>query len=178
MKPTTRGLLVLIAAATACAHDYYVSHTTQPKGAPIVARDASVLVGLPLDAGDERRDYVDSGWLTSQAIATALARYTDAARTAETTELRERYEEQAREAGWDHVVFPEILVWEDNNTQRLGIPDRLELRLTLTDARSGEVLDTTTIVGSSRTTLSWDDKPQDLLPVPLARYAKHIFEGS
>jgi hypothetical protein len=178
MKPTTRGLLVLIAAATACAHDYYVSHTTQPKGVPIVARDASILVGIPLDARDDQRDYVDSGWLTSQATAKALARYTDAARAAESAELIETYEKQAREAGWDHVVFPEILAWEDNNTQRWGIPDRLELRLTLTDARSGEVLDTTTIVGSSRTTPSWDDKPQDLLAVPLARYAKHIFEGS
>jgi hypothetical protein len=178
MTPTTRGLFVLIAAAVACAHNYDVRYTTRPLGKPVLAHGASILVGLPLDGGDEKRDYVDSGWITTQAIVTALAPYTDAVSAAETAELRDVYEGQAREAGWDYVIFPEILVWEDNNTRRWGIPDQLEVRLTLTDASTGEVLDTTVIAGSSRTSISWNDEPQDLLPVPLEQYAKRTFEGS
>jgi len=178
MTPTTRGLLVLIVAVVACAHNYDVRYTTRPRGEPVLAHGVSILVGLPLDAREEQRDYVDSGWFTTQAIVTALAHYTDAVSAAETAELRDVYEGQAQEAGQDYVIFPEILTWKDRNTRRWGIPDELEVRLTLTDARTGEVLDTTVIAGSSRTSISWNDKPQDLLPVPLERYAKRTFEGS
>ena len=48
--------------------------------------------------------------------------------------------------------------------------------LTLSDAGTGEILDTTAISGTSRIELSWNDRPQDLLPAPLERYASSLFE--
>ena len=178
MKPIMPGLLVLALAVTGCAHDYYSSFVSGPKGPPALEYGASILVGLAPDARDEDLEYVDSGWRTTDAIVAALASYTDAASAAETPATRETYEGQAREVGQQYVIFPEILVWKDRNTRRWGIPDLLEVRLTLTDAGTGEVLDTTTITGSSRTTISWNDQPQDMLPVPLEEYASRIFEGS
>ena len=178
MKPMTRGLLVLALAVTGCAHDQYSHFTSGQQGPPALEYGVSILVGLAPDARDEDVEYIDSGWRTTDAIIIALASYTDAAGAAEAPATREAYEEQAREAGQQYVIFPEILVWKNRNTRRYGIPDLLEVRLTLTDAGTGEVLDTTTIMGSSRTTISWNDQPQDMLPVPLEKYASRIFEGS
>jgi hypothetical protein len=91
-------------------------------------------------------------------------------------ESREEYEARAREAGLRYVLLPEIMIWKDRSTRRWGLPDLMEMRLTLSDAGTGEILDTTTISGTSRTGLSWNDRPQDLLRAPLERHASSLFE--
>jgi hypothetical protein len=177
MIPKIFTLCLPLVIMTACAHSYDVRSSNGSADAPILSGGASILTGLPLDGHDGRIVYLGSGQLTTDAIVAALSAYTDAVEAAETPETRGEYEAKAREAGLQYVLFPEILVWKDRNTRRWGLPDLLEVRLTLVDSGTGEVLDTTTISGSSRIELSWNDKPQDLLHVPLEGYASRIFEG-
>jgi len=75
------------------------------------------------------------------------------------------------------VIFPELLVWSDRNTGRYGFPDQLKLRLTLVDARTEDVVDVATLWATSRKTPSWNDRPEDLLPGALERYASRMFTG-
>jgi hypothetical protein len=177
MTPKVFALFVTLMVITACAHSYDVRSSNRSADGPILSRGSSILIGLPLDGHDGHFLYGGSAQLTTDAIAAAMSPYTDAVEAAETAETREEYEAKAREADLRYVLFPEILVWKDRNTRRWGLPDLPEVRLTLVDAGTGEVLDTTTISGTSRIELSWNNRPQDLLRVPPKRYASNIFEG-
>lgn len=176
MTPKILALAIPLMAMAACNHTYDVRSSERAANEPILQRGVSVLVGLPLDGRDENHSYAGSGQLTNDAIIVSLLRYTDAVEAAGTPETLEEYVTRARDAGIGYVIFPVITVWKDRNTRRWGLPDLMEVRLTLTDTASGEILDTTTISGSSRIEWSWDDRPQDLLLVPLERYASHLFE--
>ncbi len=176
MTPKTLALFVPLMAMAACSHTYDVRSLERAADGPLLERGASILVGLPLDGQENQYTYEGSGQLTTDAIVAALSPYTDAVEAAETPETREAYEARARDAGVRHVLFPEIMIWKDRDTRRWGVPDLMEVRLTLTDATTGETLDATVISGSSRIEPSWNDRPQDLLHVPLERYASSLFE--
>jgi hypothetical protein len=177
MTPKIFALFVTLMVIMACAHSYDVRSSNRSAEGPILPRGSSILTGLPLDGHDGHFIYEGSGQLTTDAIVAAMSPYTDAVEVAETADTREEYVAEAREAGLRYVLFPEILVWKDRNTRRWGLPDLLEVRLTLVDAGTGEVLDTTTLSGTSRIEPSWNNRPQDLLRVPLEHYASNIFEG-
>jgi len=176
MTPKIFALCVPLMAIAACSHTYDVRSSDRATDGPLLQRGASILTGLPLDGYDEHYAYYDSGQLTTDAIVAALRPFTEAVETAEMPETREEYEARAREASLRYVLFPEIMIWKDRDTRRWGLPDLMEVRLTLADAGTGEILDTTTISGTSRTGLSWNDRPEDLLRAPLERYASSLFE--
>lgn len=168
-------LAALVATSSACAHSYDTTYRSGPDGPANLERGASVLVGLALDGVFDGKFAYESGIQTANAIATALQPHSDSVTIASSAETREVYDAQAKQASIDYLIVPEILIWEDRNTQRWGIPDRVLVQLVLVDVNSGSVLDTTKISGTSRTSLSWNDQPQDLLPVPLEAYASRIF---
>jgi Domain of unknown function (DUF4823) len=169
--------LALAGLLAACAHSYRAEYSSGAQGAPLLPEEARILVGVSLDARERDLGYMDSGLITTDRILEALDRYTGEARAAESAESLEQYIDQARARELDYVIFPEILVWSDRNTQRYGFPDQLELRLTLVDARTKDVLDTATVSATSRKTPSWNDRPEDLLPGALERYASRMFTG-
>jgi len=170
-------LLVLLAMLAACGHTYHAQYSSGTRGAPLLPEDARILVGVPLDAQEQNLSYLDSGQLTTDRILEALDRYTAQARAAEKPERLDQYVDQARGLDLDYVLFPELLVWSDRNTQRYGFPDQLELRLTLVNAKSADVLDVATLSATSRVTPSWNDRPEDLLPGALERYTARMFKG-
>ena len=177
MTPKITALATVLTILAACSHTYDVRSSERAADGPLLQRGVSILVGVPLDGQDGHHTYAGSGQLTSQAIVVALFRFTDEVEAAATPEILDEYVARARAAGIGYVVFPEILIWKDRNTRRWGLPDLMEIQLTLVDAATGETLDTTTISGSSRIEWSWNDKPQDLLPTPLESYASGLFEA-
>lgn len=175
MTAKTLFLVMLASVTSACAHSYDIHFRSGSDGPANLEPGASVLIGLPLDGVFDGKFAYNSGYLTADAVATALHRHTEAAKTAETAETREVYETQANARSLDYLIVPEILIWEDRNTRRWGIPDAVLVQLLLVDVRNGSVLDTTKISGTSRTSISWNDQPQDLLEAPLEAYASRIF---
>jgi hypothetical protein len=176
MSPKILALVIPLMAVAACSHSYDVRSSERVADGPILQPGVSILIGLPLNGRDEGHTYDGSGQLTNDAIAVSLTRHSDAVEVAGAPETLEEYEARARDAGIGYVVFPVITIWKDRNTRRWGLPDLMEVHLTLVDAASGEILDTTTISGTSRMEWSWNDRPQDLLRAPLERYAASLFE--
>jgi len=170
-------LLALAVLWTACAHSYRAEYSSGPQGEPLLPEEARILVGVSLDAREQHLSYLDSGLTTTDRILEALDRYTGEARAAESPETLEHYVDTARALELDYVIFPELLVWSDRNTGRYGFPDQLKLRLTLVDARTEDVVDVATLWATSRMTPSWNDRPEDLLPGALERYASRMFTG-
>jgi hypothetical protein len=77
---------------------------------------------------------------------------------------------QAKQGGFTHYAEPIIVLWEDRATEWSGRPDRIIIRITMLDVASGQIVDVSTIQGSSKWATLGGDHPQDLLPVPMRRY--------
>jgi hypothetical protein len=75
----------------------------------------------------------------------------------------------------DYFVVPEILHWEDRNTEWSGKKDTLEIKLSVFDAADGTTLATTIISGKSKWATFGGDHPQDLLPEPVNRYVETLY---
>lgn len=74
--------------------------------------------------------------------------------------------EKTQAQPYGYYVIPEILHWEDRATEWSGIPDRLEVKLSIFDGNKKE-LASTIITGKSKWATLGGDHPQDLLPEPL-----------
>ena len=71
--------------------------------------------------------------------------------------------------------MPEILHWEDRNTEWSGIKDKIEIKLVVYDAATGNELASTIIAGKIKWATFGGDHPQDLLPEPLKRYVESLY---
>ncbi|MBP0494001.1 DUF4823 domain-containing protein [Pararoseomonas indoligenes] len=80
-----------------------------------------------------------------------------------------------RAVGADLVLVPVIAHWEDRATEWSGLPDRAEVLLTIYDAKTGAVVNRTSIQGRSTWFTFGGDHPQDLLPEPMNAYAASLF---
>jgi len=78
-------------------------------------------------------------------------------------------------AAVDYFVVPEILHWEDRNTEWSGKKDVIEIKITVVDAASGSALASSVISGKSKWATFGGDHPQDLLPKPLQAYVDSLY---
>jgi hypothetical protein len=83
--------------------------------------------------------------------------------------------EAARAGGHDYLIFPEIKHWEDRATEWSGKSDKIEVRITIIDARTGDLVDSVDVRGKSRWGTFGGDHPQDLLAVPIEDFVAEAF---
>ena len=76
---------------------------------------------------------------------------------------------------YDYYVIPEILYWEDRATEWSGIPDKIEVKVSVYDGQSAKELASTIILGKSKWATFGGDHPQDLLPDPLNKYVESLY---
>lgn len=76
--------------------------------------------------------------------------------------------------GADYYVVPEILHWEDRATEWSGIPDKVEIKISVFDKRQTE-LASTLISGKSKWVSPGGDHLQDLLAEPLNRCIESLY---
>lgn len=169
------GLLLLVMG---CSHTYQVS---RPVAEPPPARlraDATAYVRLPDNGSFREKTYEDSGPQTAAAVADALEGRVAGVVIADRVQGFEEALAAARAGGSDYLVYPEIKHWEERATEWSGMPDQIEVRITVFDAASGRLLDAVDIVGRSRWGTLGGDHPQELLPEPIEDYFAGLFAGS
>ena len=165
--------LAMALLATACVHTYEVP---PPVGPLRLSSEPSFYVARAEDGQDARpATYELSGQRTTDAVVAALEKRGCRASSGTQVESFDQNLEAAREAGSDYLVVPDILNWEDRATEWSGKPDRIAIRMIVTDVASGEVADDRTIRGKSRWLTFGGDHPQDLLAVPLEQWAEQLF---
>jgi hypothetical protein len=71
---------------------------------------------------------------------------------------------------------PEILSWEDRATEWSGIPDSIEIKLSLYDGASGQELSSVVITGKSKWATLGGDHPQDLLAAPFRKFVESLYQ--
>jgi hypothetical protein len=164
--------LLTVFLLSACASTYQNQIVTAPTSKLI--RGKAVVIATPRNGAYDRKEYQSSGRQTALAVQAAFARYSDSvvvsSRCTSVTCL------EAEGVGdYEYLVVPEILHWEDRNTEWSGIPDRVEIKLVISNARSKVQLASIVILGKSKWATFGGDHPQDLLPHPIKQFVDSLY---
>jgi hypothetical protein len=119
--------------------------------------------------------YTKSGQMRAQMVTTAFRAHAAEVETAVEPEPRDAALEHAVAAGQSCVVEPVILHWEDRATEWSAKPDRMQVRVTVIEAATGDVISEAVMHGTSKWATFGGDHPQELLPKPLNGYVASLF---
>lgn len=176
-SPKTRQYLWGLAGAftllSGCADTHQFTRATG-KGLAST-QQASAYVGLPQDGRLGHIAYPGSGALTAQAVAAAFSPYIEKITVGMKTEDFAAAQQTAKAGEFMYLLYPEILHWEDRATEWSGRPDQAAVKLSVIDANTGEILDSAVVSGKSGMATLGGDRPEHLLPKPLADYASTLF---
>jgi hypothetical protein len=168
--PTFIPTVACLALVAGCVSTYQQKTLTAPAGK--LAATGTVAIATPEDGSYNGKPYPGSGAATAQALRSAFARYSNGIRVS--SQCRDvaclRAEAQA-----DAYVVPQILHWEDRNTEWSGKKDKIEIKITVYDGKSGSELSNQLISGKSKWATFGGDHPQDLLQDPLDAYVATLY---
>jgi hypothetical protein len=83
----------------------------------------------------------------------------------------------ARTSDCDYMFYTTIVRWENHSKEWSGIPNKGEIRISITDTNTGKNIDSAIISGNSRRIFSGDD-PEDLLSAPVYNYISGFFRAN
>jgi hypothetical protein len=169
--------VTLLLASSACksTHEEIRQNASAPR--PKLRSDSLIYVALPA-AAKFKNDFVpNSNTATANILRDTFSKYVKRAYSGRRTESFEEALETARRNACTYLIFPTILRWEDHSTEFSGIRDKLELKIDLADAVSGDILDSTVLKAEGKWMSDGGDTPQDLLPAPVANYVDSLFQG-
>jgi hypothetical protein len=172
----TLVLAAIFFGVVGCA-DSTSFRTNDPSNAGHLKPSDSIFVAIADDGafGDER--YPGSGRDTSQIIFRALSKYAKTVRLGQSAQPFNQAIETARRSGQQYLAYPTIMHWEDRATEWDFMPDRVEVKIEVVSVVSGHQLSNVTVSGRSGIATLGGDKPQELLPKPLEKYAETLFSG-
>lgn len=172
MHTRTLLSLSLVLALSACASTYTRDVISSPDAK--LKRGKAVWIATPKNGFYGNTEYRSSGLHTATAIKAAFAPYSnDIVIASNCSDLACVMADVGAADGY--CVVPEILHWEDRATEWSGIPDSIEIKVVVFDAKSRKELASTMISGKSKWATFGGDHPQDLLPEPLASYVQTLY---
>lgn len=164
-------LSVVVLAGCADTHQLMrAAGTTVP-----LSRQASAFIGVPTDGRYGEIHYPGSGALAAQAVAAAFSPYLSRTTVGVKTEELDSARQSAKRGGFTYLIYLDILHWEDRATEWSGRPDQASVKVSVIIADTGEVVDSAVVGGKSGLATFGGDRPEHLLPKPLADYASMLF---
>lgn len=160
---------ICIALLSGCASTFEYRTLAEPSAKLI--RGKTVIIATPANGFFGNTVYQNSGNMTASAVRSAFARF------ASSTVILPDCKDIScleRQPSHDYYVVPEILHWEDRATEWSGIPDRIEVKITVFDTNKKEVA-STILSGKSKWATFGGDHPQDLLPEPLRKFVDSLY---
>jgi hypothetical protein len=169
-----RLILILLSTVmmSGCAASYKQSLLSQPSSK--LLKGKSVIISTPTNGSYENKTYVASGKTTANATRAAFAKFSNNTKIIADCSDISCLKTNAS-ADFDYYVIPEILHWEDRNTEWSGISDKLEIKVSIYEGKSWNELASTIISGKSKWMTFGGDHPQDLLPEPLNKYIESLY---
>ena len=134
--------------------------------------NSSFYVSLPEDGIYGIKPYPGSGKMTSLIIKSSLSESSRKVAMGRKVENFELALNSTRAGGYDYLVIPKILHWEDRATEWNFMRDKVKIKIEFVDAFSGNVESSAIIEGKSGIATLGGDHPQDLLPEPINEYLK------
>lgn len=133
-----------------------------------------VLIVTPNNGTYGENYYETSGNDVAQILVRELKKYTTKTEVIPTHISIENIEDEKLQE-YDYIFIPEILHWEDRLTGWSFRPDRIEVRFDIYDNKRNMV-NTVNIKGKSANVVWVSKAPKSLLPKPIRRFLKELFE--
>jgi hypothetical protein len=169
-------LACLMLVLVGCKSSYEQVEVANTPSRPQLDTKAAVYVALAGDFQHKKDFIINSGRTTSEIIRDTFAKYARRAYIARRPESFAESLETARNGKCAYLVYPTILHWEDHTTELTGIPDRIEVKIEITDTATGNPLHATVLKGRGSVMTDGGDRPQDLLPEPVSKYVASLFQ--
>ena len=134
-----------------------------------------VLIVTSKDGRYNDIDYPGSGTMTSQAIKAAFDGHSNFVSITSDCKSIDSCLIEAKRSGDSYLVSPEILHWEERASILSGLPDRIEVKITILSVDNGKVIHSTIIAGKSQLATFRKVRPQDLLPQPINEYVSIFY---
>lgn len=168
-----RAFLVSSAILLAGCSAKYSTNNIQERTEHLV-KNVSVVISQPTDGVYDTHTYSGSGRATADAVKAAFLRHSDNvtvfADCDDVTCLKANHS-----VSRGYYVVPQILHWEDRATEWSGIPDKIEVKITVYNAESNNRVASTIINGKSKWATFGGDHPQDLLPEPINMFVSNLY---
>ena len=165
-------VLALVALVSSCASTY--NHEVVSAPAAKLERGKVVLIATPKNGSYEKTQYQASGRQTAAAVRAEFSRFTNQVVVSSNCSDLPCLQAEGKNA-YTYFVVPAILHWEDRATEWSGLPDRIEVKLMVSDARSNKEIAAMVISGKSKWATFGGDHPQDLLPEPIKTYVESLY---
>ena len=168
-----RAFRVSFAILLAGCSAKYSTNNIQERTEHLV-KDVSVVISQPTDGVYETHTYSGSGRATADAVKAAFLRHSDNVTVfADCDDVTCLTANHSISRGY--YVVPKILHWEDRATEWSGIPDKIEVKITVYNAESNNRVASTIINGKSKWATFGGDHPQDLLPEPINMFVSNLY---
>lgn len=155
-----------------CSSTYKQNILTEPSAK--LVRGKSIVISTPSNGFYGSEEYTDSGKMTAYAVKAAFERFSNAIIVIpDCKDLACLKSKQPTSI--DYYVIPEILHWEERATEWSGIPDQIEVKVSIYGIESQKELSSMIISGTSKWATFGGDHPQDLLPEPLSKYVESLY---
>ena len=162
-------IVVLISGCTATYQQQIVKHPTST-----LERSKGVFISTPKNGWYGKIEYKNSGKMTANAVKAAFLRYSNNVYVSEQCLALDCLKIIPTDQ-YGYYVQPEILHWEDRATEWSSLPDRIEIKITVYDAKLGYEIAASVLNGKSKWATFGGDHPQDLLPEPVNKYVESLY---
>ncbi len=136
----------------------------------------SVLIAKPLKGQLARKNYLKASPKVLDVLAQTLSAHMKKVKVLSKQQSRSKNLRAARRQGAGILIIPDILHWEDRNTLWSGRPDKVKLKLTIVNVRTGKTLKTKVFEQSGEWSFKKlsSDTPDSLLVEPLKVYFNRV----
>jgi uncharacterized protein DUF4823 len=155
-----------------CSATY--THDVVKHSGVMLDRSKGVFISTPKNGWYGRTEYRDSGRMTANAVRAAFSRVTNSVTVSEECQSSACLKLPAMER-YGYYVEPQILHWEDRATEWSGLPDKVEIKIIIYDAKAGTEIASSILTGRSKWATFGGDHPQDLLPEPVTKYVESLY---
>lgn len=165
-------MALIIGWLSGCSAKYSTNNVQE--NTELLKTDTSVVIAIPVDGFYAAQKYAGSGNSTANEISSAFMKYSDKVTVSqECHDLNCLKERNIITQGY--YVVPQILHWEDRATEWSGIPDKIEIKITIYNVESNSRIASAIISGKSKWATSGGDHPQDLLSEPVGSYISSLY---
>ncbi|MCK4841889.1 MAG: DUF4823 domain-containing protein [Methylococcales bacterium] len=133
-----------------------------------------IIISTPDNALYDGKTYFSSGKTVALSIRSSIARYADNITISTKCSLLYCLQKQPTTES-SYYIIPLILHWEDRATEWSGIPDKLEIKISIYNSQNHNKLSSVVLSGKSKWATFGGDHPQDLLPDLLDKYIKSLY---
>jgi hypothetical protein len=168
-----RSALLAAIVLSACGTKYVPVAFEAPREA--LKKQSSFYVMLPSDGRYGGTTYENSGEMTAQIVAKALAVHAAQVWQAPFPQSLNAALASARQANYSHVFQSTILNWEDRATEWSGVKDKLSVRFEVYEVQTGKLVSSLVTDASSSIWTLGGDHPQDLLASPAQSFVDALF---